>query len=251
MANSDPLNIPLVGEAQNNKYITVNDAIQALASATNKILAKDTIGTGPVALTENESSRNMVYTLAGASAAFDMTFRSTIGGLNAQRVMLVVNNTSYPATVKASSGSGASVIVYPGFSALLYQSFEDIYRLSGNQLAGEVMPYDLSVYIPEQPGDAAEIMRVKMTRSVFFADNFTGSQASVFSNPASDAAFTVQKNGSPIGSITIGTGGGATFATTGSGLETFAPGDILTILAPTPQDVSLAGVGITLYGFQG
>jgi hypothetical protein len=251
MANSNPLNIPLVGETQNNKYITVNDAIQALAAAGNKVLAKTSINAGPVAYTENESSRNMVYTLAGASAAFDVTFRSTIGGNNAQRVMLVVNNTNYVATVKANTGSGATVKVYPGFSALIYQNFEDLYRLSGNQLAGEVMPYDLSVFVPGSPDDGAEIMRIKMTRAVFFADDFAGSQASVLVNPTSTSAFLVKKNGSTIGTISISTLGVATFATSGSGLETFAVGDVPTITAPSPQDGTLAGVGITLYGFQG
>jgi hypothetical protein len=251
MANSNPLNIPLVGETQNNKYITVNDSIQALASATNKVLAKGSIGAGPLAYTASEASRNMVYTLAGASANFDVTFPSAIGGNNAQRVMLVVNNTTYIATIKADSGSGNTVKLYPGFSALIYQNFEDLYRLSGNQLAGEVMPYDLCSYVPGLPDDGAEVMRVVMTRAVFFPDDLAGSQATVAVNPTSTSVFNVKKNGSTFGSISINTSGVATFATTGSGLETFAPGDILSITAPSPQDGTLEGVSITLYGFQG
>src|SRR6185312_5912361 len=75
-----------------------------------------------------------------------------------------------------------------------------------------------------------------------FPANFAGSGGSVGTNPTSSAVFTVQKNGSTIGTITISTGGAFTFATTGGSSKTVAKDDRIAIVAPSPQDSTLADV---------
>jgi hypothetical protein len=58
----------------------------------------------------------------------------------------------------------------------------------------------------------------------------------------------VHRNGSPIGTITFGTGVSAgTFATAG-GAETFAAGDRLAIINEDPADATLADLSITFLG---
>jgi hypothetical protein len=59
----------------------------------------------------------------------------------------------------------------------------------------------------------------------------------------------VHRNGSPIGTITFGTGASAgSFATAGGGAETFGAGDRLAIINEDPADATLADLSITFLG---
>ena len=59
----------------------------------------------------------------------------------------------------------------------------------------------------------------------------------------------VHKNGSPIGTITFGTGAAVgTFATAGGSAEIFAAGDRLSIINENPADATLADLSITFLG---
>lgn len=86
---------------------------------------------------------------------------------------------------------------------------------------------------------------VPITFAMRIADDFAGSNADVRTNPASTALFTVQRNGSAIGSVSISTSGVATFTTTSAAIDLF-PGDTLSITPPATIDVSLKGVTISL-----
>lgn len=79
-----------------------------------------------------------------------------------------------------------------------------------------------------------------------FPANFAGSFGSVGVNPSSSSVYTINKNGSAIGTITISTGGSLTFATTGSSAQAFSVGDRLEFLAPAIADATLAGVVFAL-----
>jgi hypothetical protein len=75
--------------------------------------------------------------------------------------------------------------------------------------------------------------------------NFAGSAASAGTAATSAAAFNIQKNGSNIGTMNFAAS--ATTATfTLASATTFNAGDVLTILAPSPQDATLANVSWTL-----
>jgi hypothetical protein len=74
------------------------------------------------------------------------------------------------------------------------------------------------------------------------------SYGSVGTNPTATAAYTVNKNGSSVGTVSISTSGVFTFTTSGGTSVSLAAGDRLTIVAPSSQDTTLADVGITLVG---
>jgi hypothetical protein len=78
--------------------------------------------------------------------------------------------------------------------------------------------------------------------------NMAGSQASVGTNPAATYVLTCLKNGVSFGTITIGTSGIASFATSGGAAVTFAAGDLLTVQAPSTVDASVARVRFTIKG---
>jgi hypothetical protein len=61
--------------------------------------------------------------------------------------------------------------------------------------------------------------------------------------------FSIKKNGTEVGTATYAaTGSVATFATTSSGDLVFDTNDVLSIVAPSPQDSTLEGVGFVLFG---
>lgn len=247
MSTTSLLNITEVGESQNNKYVTINNAFAALEQAANAALVNASVGAGPWAVTEAQVSRYAVFRASGGSAAFDVTLPSTVNAVNASRVVYFINeDTTYNATVKASTGAGASVEFLPGESGAIYQTYEDVYTVSKGVAAANP-PYDVGLYIPDKPADNDEVFKFVAVRAIEWPDDFAGSYGHVGTNPTASAVFTVKKNGSTIGSITIGTGGAFTFATTG-GATTLAAGDYLTIVSPTPQDSTLADVGFNLAG---
>lgn len=246
MSNSPILAIPEIGPTQTNKYITHNDAIARLEASTNSIFTNASVGAGPIALTEDQATSYFVYVFSGASGAFDVTFPSTINGNNAKRVFAVRNSdTVNTMTVKASTGLGTSIAVPAVSSAIIYQNFQDMYAISVGTTAPE--SYDLGVYVPAQPGDAAEVLKFVAVRAFTIADDFAGSRAHVGTNPTATAVFTVRKNGASVGTLSISTVGAPTFATSG-GATSFAVGDRLSITAPTPQDATLADVSIVFLG---
>ena len=82
-----------------------------------------------------------------------------------------------------------------------------------------------------------------------FADDFAGARAYAGVSATAETVLDVHRNGSPIGTITFGTGASAgTFATAGGGAETFAAGDRLAIINEDPADATLADLSITFLG---
>lgn len=127
-------------------------------------------------------------------------------------------------------------------SGVPHLSQPDFSDLTGTQ------PYDVVCSLPGKPGASALVLLLTFTRAVTFAGNFAGSAGTVGTNPAATAVYTVNKNGSSIGTISISTGGVFTFSTTAGATESFASGDRMTITAPSSQDTTLADVAITLAG---
>lgn len=248
MAAEPILNITQVAQDQANKYITINDAVQRLAAAGNDIHAITGIDTGPATISETEAVDHMVFSTAGGSADFDLEFPSTINSVNSQRVFMVQNlDATYACTVKASTGTGAEVVVAAASTAILMITHEDVYLIASAAAGGGTVPYDIGLYIPGLPADGTEVLKFVAVRDFDLADDFAGSRGHVGVNPTATAAFDVKKNGTSIGSISISTGGVLTFATTG-GAASFTAGDYLQLVNPTPQDATLSGVGITFAG---
>lgn len=94
------------------------------------------------------------------------------------------------------------------------------------------------------------------TISIIIADvpftipaNFAGAQyVNVGTPPAATFTITINKNGSPIGTITISTAGAVTLATTGGLAQNVAAGDKITFVAQASVDASIANVAGMLWG---
>ena len=110
-------------------------------------------------------------------------------------------------------------------------------------------PYDIAVFFPDKPGGSEVIFRMPFVRDVDFAAAFASSQAKAGIAATAEAIFSLEKNGSQIGTMTFAISGTtATFAGAGGSLTA---GDILTVVAPASQDATLAAIGFTLKGKRG
>jgi hypothetical protein len=250
MGNSAILAIPQVGENQNNKYITVNDAITALENVTQNYLAFPAVGGVDVVLSDAESTGYMFYEVSGATANFDLIIKSVNVDAQSLRRFFVVKNldTTYTCTV-GTNVVGTTVNILPGHKALLQQRGVDIVLIGyfNDAMAGP-LPYDVGIFIPGMTANNQVCLQLTAVRAFRFPDDFAGSDANVGTNPAASAVFTVAKNGVSIGTVTFDTAGAPTFATTGTGFETFAAGDILRITSQPVADGSMANISITLKG---
>jgi hypothetical protein len=111
-----------------------------------------------------------------------------------------------------------------------------------------------SLNAPYEVHIAAETIAVGQTifgqtfaRSVTFPADFAGSVGTVGVNPTLTAVFTINQNGTPIGTMSISTAGAFTFSTSGIDVV-FAAHDRMTVVGPTPVDATLADLTATLTG---
>lgn len=245
MSNSLYLGIPEIAENQSNKYITHNNAISFLEAASQKTLANNSLASGNWTLTETEFTRNGLFKASGLTGAQrDLVTPSTVGVTAVDRVFAVWNADDDQNLRVKAAGSGTTVTLAPGATAILKQISNDIIILAS---VVSLFPYDIGFFVPGTPADNAVVAQFIAVRAFTLADDFAGSKGVVGTNPLATATFTVKKNGSSIGTIAISTGGVFTFATTGAGVS-MAIGDILTVVAPTPQDATLADVSVILNG---
>jgi len=108
-------------------------------------------------------------------------------------------------------------------------------------------PFDLTAFYPGVPTASAIVTRVPVARAVTFPAGLTGSIGSASVAATGSAAFSVQKNGVSVATITFAAG--ATSATfTADTAITLAAGDLLSIHAPATADATLANVGFVLAG---
>ncbi len=119
--------------------------------------------------------------------------------------------------------------------------------------AGPAIKYRFGFSIENEEPTAAEVMvRHVFQVDVDFADDFAGSVARLppsGSNPGTNQVFSILKNGSAVGSLTISTAGAITWATTGGALSCSA-GDELRVEAPGAPDPNLVGVSVLISGVE-
>jgi len=138
--------------------------------------------------------------------------------------------------------------------------YRDVYGITGTEApaAGETIDeritalqalitaakvYDQAGYVISTPTAGARLFLFIANRYTNYGADFAGSYAKCATTATAEAVFTIKKNGDTIGTITFSAGVTAgVFASTGSAVYSLAPGDILEVVAPSPQDATLADV---------
>lgn len=120
-------------------------------------------------------------------------------------------------------------------------------NLSGTNTGDQVLEYRYGGFAVSDITASEILMDHVVTTAHTLADDFAGCRASVGTNPAAVWAADIQLNGVSVGSLSISTGGVATFTTTGTTVAV-AAGDVVTLVAPAGVDASIARLRWTFEG---
>jgi hypothetical protein len=140
-------------------------------------------------------------------------------------------------------GSASSLTLPPASG--LYISTDGRNYFTSGFIPPNGEPYDVTFALAGAPPNATIFQLISFPRAVTYLSNFGGSTGHCGTNPTATATYTVSKNGSLAGTVSIDTGGIFTFST--SGAVSFAPGDVLSISTPS-TDATLADVTMTFAG---
>ena len=109
--------------------------------------------------------------------------------------------------------------------------------------AWSVIPYDLAGACIGKPTASTAIMRFVAVRPFILPVSLAGTVGSSSSAPTASTQYPIQKNGTQVGVMIFGTTGAATFSF--STAQTFAIGDVLTVVAPAVLDATHANFQFT------
>ena len=232
---SPNLDITHVAAAQNQKEVTVNDAIDKLDLASNDTVDID-CSAGNTAVSAADYRENFLLRLTGTPAA-DFTLTLPDG----KRVVAIHNTTAKAATLQTAT-LAATVTLRAGELSIVGSRGTNLVALAASAVGGL---YDIGLFIPGQPAASAMVFQFVVPRAISFPVNLVASLARAGTAATSAASFTLRNNGSNIGTIDFAAGSAtATFSLPVG--AAFAAGDVLEILAPSPQDATLADVSITV-----
>ncbi len=186
----------------------------------------------------------------------------TVSVTNLTAYNLIVGSTG---SVKFDGVAAGGVNVNQFGSVIIYTDGTDYYSIRGDRV--NIYPYHVVNFLPGLPPNASfQVLQWTcpadpiLWNGVTFPADFAGSKGFCQAPPASGATYLIYQvpAGSPpgtpgtgIGSIQIATTTGIfTFSTISHIAYNFVAGDTMVILAPSPADSTLAGVGFSLAGFR-
>lgn len=133
----------------------------------------------------------------------------------------------------------------PGDSEYVFDESSSGYWLPGG--GGGPPPYDVGAMVTGAPDPDAICLRYKFPREVTFAAGLSPSQGVAGVAATAETNFDIQLNGVSVGTMTFAAA--ATNATFDMSSETvLEEGDVLTVVAPTTPDATLADISFVLSG---
>lgn len=240
--SSPNLAIPHVAAAQNQKEVTINDAIDALDRALNALLELD-LSAGDVTLTAMEVRTAMAIRITGGFGA-----QRTLTLPALQRLLLVANGDVVNALTLVCGTTQLSLPARTARLIYLDGTVDGLQMIGESAAASGSEVYDFGVSVPEPPEANALLGKVVLPRAVTLPANLAGTAGHVETLPQAPFVLALTADGSPLGDITIGTDGSFT-CTTGNGAPVVLPaGAVVRFLAPATPDTHIAGLALTLAG---
>jgi hypothetical protein len=240
MTTTPNLLIDHIAAAQAQKEVTTNTAFDAL----DKALCQFTsiaLADANLTLTDAQMIGNMALKFTGALTA------TRIITVPARAKMLFVENATtggFSLTIKTPSGT--AIIVGGGERKLLYCNGTDFSVVAE---AGLSTPYDIGGSFVGKPSAGSIILRFPMPRPVRFLAGLSPSKGVAATAPTGAVSFLLRKNGAQFASMDFAAAATtATFTCTSN--TDFAVGDVLTLVAPSTPDDTLADIGFALAGLR-
>ncbi len=255
MASTTLGGVPLIDPTQLGKAATANSAFGALDLMINGSLS---INAG------NVSNPYTIPYTAGDEPAVDKTalrfVRLVVTGAltsdwtafmpaGAQRLFVVQNLTTGGRNVIVACAGHPGVAIPPGQTFLCYLDGTDVSQVPVSAAAVGSEPWDVGNFIDGQPTAGQIVMRWIASRTITFPANFANNQFKAGTAAAGAVVWTVNKNGSAGGTLSV-TGGGTTgtWSSTGGAPVGFNARDVGTFAAPNPADATLADIVWTFAG---
>lgn len=108
--------------------------------------------------------------------------------------------------------------------------------------------YDLRFGFVDTPTSDQVLDTVMIGRDIELPADLADSVGRVGVNPTSSFVMSLKDDGTTIATITVGTGGAFTFATTGGVAQTILAGSVLTLQAPSSADATVESMSMTILG---
>lgn len=239
MTTTPNLGIDHVATGQAAKEVPINEGFDDLDTALTGNTTISSSG-GTVTLSAAEAL-SAALKIEGALAS-----ALTVYVPDAPKAWMVRNDTTgdYDVTVAIDGGSpSSSVVIAQGDAALVYYDGTTIEVISGN--TGR--PYDIALFFPGKPSAGQTILRIAVSKAFTIDADWGDSVATAGTAATGSAVFEVKKNGTTFATVTY-SGASGTFDMNTSPDEaySFAKGDILSIVGPSPADITLADIGVTI-----
>lgn len=239
LGNSSYLQIPLMAEADNQKYLLFNAAIQAIDDSLNRLLSLDFSG-GDVTLLESQLTRYGFFRGIGHTVPRTLTIPPTVGSSPAvvTNRFFIFDNAGTDSVTLTHGVSGQDVVVPAGTTTLVYCDGTDIVAVASAQ------GFDMGV----RNEGGADIV----TNPTFL--NFVGNGVAASVNGlGADIAVTlpeIQDEGASAQTDTTFinfVGAGVTATANGSGIDVTIPGGVAGIDIKDEGTLTVAGAGVMNY----
>jgi hypothetical protein len=234
---SPNLAAPHVAASQNQKEVTINDAINALDLAMVATLTLDCTAGSTISPTLAQIQRAARIALTGTPVA---GFTLQLPAIS--RLLAVQNGTSQNVTLRQASGPMVD----------LAASRQGLIHVGGNAVtrvgARPEEAWDFGMTAFATPAASAVLGKVVVPRAVLLPANLAGARGHVDVAPTAAFEIALTRNGAPAGTITIDATGAFAFATAGGAALSIVPGDVLRFVAPATADTTVAGIALTLIG---
>lgn len=155
----------------------------------------------------------------------------------------------------ASTSDAARIIYSPGgetdWGAPVPDNVADALDIlaAGGLGGGSSAAYDLPISYAGGPPTSSEIISAMVVpRAVNLSADFAGSYGYIGTNPTASFVISVQDDGVEIGTVTISTSGGFSFATVSGTAKVIAAGSRIEFVAPATTDATAAYILATLAG---
>lgn len=237
---SNNLNLTQVAEDQANAEVPINDKGGEIDAALTETVEIDLTSDASVSSTDYRRAIRLLVTTAGTSKKLT---------LPAVKRLLAVENqggngiTLVKGTTELALADGNSAMIYTDGTT---NGLTRISSGGGGGGSGE-RPADLAVFMPGKPLDGATIMRFNVVREFTLPEDLVGSLFEAGVAATASSVFTINQNGSPIGTLTFAASGTVPTVSFSTAVD-LEVGDVVTITAPTPQDATLADIGFNFLG---
>jgi len=217
------LDLPQWAAAQDQPWLTVNEALSRLDSAVQLSVISDGLNTPPASPLEGD--RYIVTSPAtGAWAGWEGRIAAFVSG-----VWLDISPKS-------------------GWLAWVVSRSEYYYFDTGWKPMKVTSPYDFGLSFGGTPTAAQTLARLSLPRNVTCAADLAGSVGHVGVAPTASFAIDMQVNGTSAGTITVDTNGVFSFISAGSVAVPIVAGSLVSFTAPAVADATISDISVTIAG---